>query len=125
MARAYGSALVPDFQQFYGLRFTEVAVTWPVVEVLLLIQGLPENSRYAARRSGEATSAGWSTTDWVTLDIRNATEGLRATVVSALAGKRKDVFRKWNHYPGREAQTKVRQKKAVAKIASMATPATR
>lgn len=116
----YGSALLPDFRQYYGLSLVEVVTSWDPLEVLLLINGLPSSSRYAARVVGEPYGAGWDRTDWLALDTRNAVEALRATVVGIASGKRgkKDTFRRWDSYPGREAMEKLEQRKKVARNVS-------
>ena len=113
----YGSALLPDFRQFYGLSLVEVVTTWDPVEVLLLINGLPASSRYAARMVGEPYGMGWDRTDWLALDTRNALEALRATVVSIASGKKgkKDTFKRWDSYPGKDAMDKMEQRKKVAR----------
>lgn len=73
------------------------------VEVLLLIDGLPETSRFHARLLGEPRGRGWSRSEWLAFDTRNAIEGIRAQVGTTLT-KKPDSFREWNHYPGVEAE---------------------
>lgn len=116
----YGSALLPDFRQYYGLSLVEVVTSWDPLEVLLLINGLPLSSRYAARVVGEPHGAGWDRTDWLALDTRNAVEALRATVVGIASGKKgkKDTFSRWDSYPGRDAMEKLKQRKRVARNVS-------
>lgn len=98
----------------------EVVTTWDPLEVLLLINGLPPSSRYAARVVGEPYGMGWDRTDWLALDTRNALEALRATVVGIASGKKskKDTFRRWDNYPGRDAMERVEQRKKVARSMS-------
>ena len=124
MVRDYGSALVPDFMEFYGLRLTEAVLSMDPVEVVLLVSGLPARSRYASRLAGEEHGSGWDVKDWLALDTRNALEGLRATVINLAAGKNKKAFREWTHYPGKGNQEKVERQAAVSRLASIATPVT-
>ena len=116
---------MPDFQEVYGLRLTEVVRTWEPVEVVLLIAGLPGTSRYAARLAGEENGRGWELANWLALDMRNALEGLRATVVSMASGKDKNTFREWNNYPGYNAMQTRKHKSTLARLESMATPVTK
>ena len=97
---------MPDFAQYYGLRLTEVVAEYEPCEAVVLIAGLPGTSRYAARQAGEATGGGWGTSEWLALDTRNAIEGLRATVVAMGDKKKRNEFREWEHYPGRESEKK-------------------
>lgn len=94
------------------------------MEVLTLIAGLPETSRYAGRIAGESRYSGWSVQDWLALDMRNALEGLRATVVAIASGKTKDTFRKWDSYPGQDVQRANRHQNRLKTLTSMATPVT-
>lgn len=94
------------------------------VEVVLLIAGLPARSRYASRLGGEEHGTGWALQDWLALDTRNALEGLRATVVNMAAGKDKKSFREWTHYPGKQQQERVETRRALDRLASIATPVT-
>lgn len=77
---------------------------WNPIEVMLLVRGLPERSRFMARVQGEKNGGGWSTTDWLLLDIRNCLESLR--VMKAVSGsknasqKAKQEFREWDFAPG-------------------------
>lgn len=95
------------------------------MEVLVLIAGLPEHSRYHARLIGEDHGGGWTTQDWVALDTRNALEGLRALVVNALAGKDRKAFREWEHYPGKEQQRQAKLSQTLNRLESLATPVTK
>ena len=97
---------MPDFQEHYGLRLVEVVREWEPAEVVLLISGLPARSRYARRLLGEKDGDGWDVRDWLALDTRNAIEGLRATVVAMGDKKKRNEFREWEHYPGRESEKK-------------------
>lgn len=124
MVRDYASALVPDFQEVYGLRLTQAVDSMHPVEVVLLIAGLPDNSRYAARLMGEERGVGWSIQDWLALDTRNALEGLRATVVNMAAGKDRKAFREWDHYPGKEHQEQAKAHRTISRLESIATPVT-
>lgn len=115
----FGSALVPDFQEHYGLRLTEVLETWHPTEALLLVQGLPINSRFSARLSGEKTGRGWSEPEWMMLDIRNAVEALR--VMRANEGRKRNdpgrvKPREWEHYPGAES---LKRRKTESKVDRM------
>lgn len=109
----YGSALVPDFQEHYGLRLVEVAREWEPAEVVLLIAGLPGRSRYARRLMGEKTGVGWDEQDWLMFDVRNALEAIRAMLVAMGDKKKKNDFREWDNYPGKQQQ---KRKKAAAKL---------
>lgn len=80
------------------------------VEVMLLIDGLPERSRFHARQLGETYGGGWSRADWLAFDMRNAIEGLRASVASALS-KKASPYRDWDGYPG-EAAERERKRRA-------------
>lgn len=80
-----------------------MVVDWTPTEVLLLMDGLPERSRFKGRLQGEY--AGWETTDYLLLDLRNSVEGLR----TALAGK-KGKYRSWDYYPGAKAQKRKEHK---------------
>lgn len=124
MVRDYGSALVPDFMEFYGLRLVEAVDTMHPVEVVLLIAGLPSRSRYAARLAGEEHGTGWDLQDWLSLDLRNSLEGLRATVVNMAAGKDKDSFREWTHYPGKGKQDQAKYKRTINRLEGLAQPVT-
>lgn len=88
---------MPDFQQFYGLRLSDVVLERDPTEVLLLVQGLPEEARFHARLMGDG-GMGWSLADWVLLDLRNVAEGIR----SGFAEKPREAFRKWDQFPGAE-----------------------
>lgn len=110
--------------EFYGLRLTEAVLTYDPVEVVLLVAGLPARSRYAARLEGEPHGTGWAVQDWLNLDTRNTLEGLRATVVNMAAGKDKRPFREWTHYPGHQRQEKVDTRRALDRLAQVATPVT-
>ena len=118
----FGSALVPDFQQFYGLSLLDAVDNRNPVEVVLLIAGLPETSRYVGRLVGERTGGGWSAQDWLALDIRNILEGVRTQVTGALSGKKGVKFREWSLYPGKEQERRKRQNQAMAKLRAMAWP---
>lgn len=115
---------MPDFQEVYGLRLTEVALEWPPAEVVLLIAGLPARSRYASRLAGEEHGSGWDLQDWLALDTRNAVEGLRAAVISIADNKRRDVFREWTRYPGREAERRSKQRASLSRLGQLAQPVT-
>lgn len=122
----FSSALVPDFQQFYGLSLVDTIHTRHPVEVLLLISGLPDNSRYVGRYMGEAYGTGWSTQEWLALDTRNILEGLRTIVANAVSGKKSaGKFREWSVYPGKEQERRRKQDKAMAKLRAMAWPGER
>lgn len=95
---------------------------WHPAEVVLLVAGLPANSRYANRLMGEEHGAGWDLQDWLALDTRNAVEGLRAAVISIADNKRRDVFREWTRYPGREAERRAKQKARVSRLDQLAQP---
>lgn len=119
----FGSALVPDLMEFYGVSLVDAMQNRHPVEVLLLIQGLPENSRYVGRLMGEANARGWTTQEWLSLDMRNAMEGIRSAVVGFLSGKRSaGKFREWSVYPGKEQERRRQQDKAMAKLRNMAWP---
>lgn len=81
-----------------------VALEWHPTEVLLLIAGLPATSRYVARLAGEETGKGWSESQWLLLDLRNAVESLRAIKVAQGKKKKKVDFQEWKHYPGAGAE---------------------
>lgn len=100
--KLFGSSLVPDFQQFYSLRYTEVLRTWTDREVLLLIAGLPEESRFFARLIGEPRGKSWSSTEWLLFDIRNIAEARRVVDINAHS-KKKTKFTEYRNYPGHEA----------------------
>lgn len=112
---------MPDFQQHYGLRLTQIVETWPAAEVLLLIDGLPEDSRYAARIAGERYGRGWSTVEFLLLDLRNAQEALR--VMTANKGRKKgskaEPFREWTHYPGASETSRRRKTSKMAAYRKM------
>lgn len=117
---------MPDFQQFYGLSLVETIRDRHPVEVLLLITGLPDNSRYIGRHMGEETGTGWSTQEWLALDTRNVLEALRATVSGALTGKKSaGKFREWSVYPGQEQERRRKQDAAMDKLRAMAWPGER
>lgn len=116
----YGSALIPDFQEHYHLRLSEVVTAWHPVEVITLIHGLPARSRFFARLQGEESGEGFSATDWLALDTRNALEGLRATVTNLAAGKDKKDFRQWDTYPGAKALAEQRIAAKMESIRSLA-----
>lgn len=119
----FGSALVPDFAEFYGESLVDLIHTRHPVEVLLLIQGLPQTSRYVGRLMGEEHARGWSTQEWLSLDMRNIMEGLRAAVAGFLSGKKSaGKFREWSVYPGKEQERRRQQDKAMAKLRNMAWP---
>lgn len=86
--------------------------------------GLPGESRYANRLLGEEYGPGWDLQDWLALDARNAVEGLRAAVISIADNKRKDVFREWTRYPGRELEKRAKQKSQISRLDRMAQPVT-
>lgn len=97
--------MIADFAEVYGLRLTDVVDNWSPAEAIALIAGLSKTrSRYAAKVQGHEQGMSWTDRDYLALDARNAVEGLRATVVSALTQKKKDIFREWNDYPGRAVQ---------------------
>lgn len=100
---------MPDFQEIYGLRLVQVAQEWEPEEVCLLIAGLPQDSRLAARLQGYAGGKGWTDKDYLQLDLRNAIEALR--FMRASEGKKKPDFREWEHHPGFEVQ-KRRQRRS-------------
>lgn len=81
-----------------------MALEWHPTEVLLLIAGLPATSRYAARLMGEEAGRGWSESQWLLFDLRNAVESLRAIKVAQGRKKRKLDFREWKYYPGAAAE---------------------
>ena len=85
---------MPDFAEFYHLRFTHVVETYPPMEVLLLIAGLPSQSRLAGRLAGETHYRGWDQSEWLLLDMRNTMEGIRSGFSS------KSPFREFTSYPG-------------------------
>lgn len=121
LAERFGAALVADFQQFYGLRFTHILVEWHPAEVMALVTELPQSSRFHARMQGEAVGSGFSQVDWLLLDMRNAVESLR--VMTALRGqknpskdKAKKEFREWSHFPGAKAQKRRRSQAAVESL---------
>lgn len=96
----FGSALVPDFQEVYGLRLTEVVHSWDPAEVLLLIAGLHHSpSRYAARLQGYEGGKAWTDQDYLNFDMRNAVEALRT--MQASQGRKKSTYREWEDFPGR------------------------
>lgn len=105
----FGTALVPDFQEFYGLRLVQVVQEWDPEEVCLLISGLPQDSRLAARLDGYEGGKGWSDKDYLQLDIRNALEAVR--FMKASEGKKTPEFRQWEHHPGYGAE-KRRQRRS-------------
>lgn len=109
---------MPDFQEHYGLRLTEIVGEWPAAEVLLLIRGLPASSRLSARMAGDESGAGWSQADWLALDVRNAVEALR--VMQANQGKKKTgkkvEFRTWDQYPGAAEQKRRETRKKLDKL---------
>ena len=115
---------MPDFAQYYGLRLTEVVAEYEPCEAILLISGLPGASRYAARHAGEANGGGWDSRDWLALDTRNAIEALRATVANWAAGKNKDTFHPWTHYPGYDRQVKRKAAGKLDRLRGMATSVT-
>lgn len=117
----YGSALVPDFAEFYHLSLVTCLETMDPVEVVLLISGLPPTSRYVGRLMGESSDTGWGPQEWLALDMRNAVEGLRSTVTQTLAGKGKGgKFREWSVYPGQEQERLRKQEQAMDKLRAMA-----
>lgn len=119
----FGSALVPDFAEVYGLSLVDTIRDRHPVEVLLLIQGLPETSRYVGRLMGEAHNRGWSTLEWLQLDQRNIMESIRASVMGFVTGKKSAAkFHEWTVYPGKEQERRRRQDKAMDKLRSMAWP---
>ncbi len=67
----------------------------------LLIAGLPQESRYAARIQGYDGGRGWTDQDFLRLDLRNAVEALR--VMYASQGKKKAKYREWDSFPGQRA----------------------
>lgn len=77
---------------------------WEPAEVLLLVDGLPDNSRYKGRLVG--ADSGWKDTDYLLFDVRNILENVR----TGLAGK-KGKFREWDHYPGAVAQKRMKREK--------------
>ncbi|MDK8450994.1 hypothetical protein [Corynebacterium mastitidis] len=111
---------MPDFQEHYGLRLSQVALDWHPVEVLLLIAGLPPTSRYAARLMGEEAGRGWSEAHWLLFDLRNAVEAMRAMKVAEGKKKRKPDFREWKHYPGAAAEKRRKLEKKRAAWRKMA-----
>lgn len=113
---------MPDFQEFYGLGLVGAARTMHPVELVLLIDGLPERSRFHARQLGERYGGGWSRADWLAFDTRNAIEGLRASVASALSKKGSD-FREWPGYPGEAAERDRKRRAAFDRAWSQATKA--
>lgn len=114
----YGSALIPDFQQFYGIRLLDVLFDWHSVEVMALIDGLPPESRYAARIAGFEGDRGWSSVDWLVFDIRNSLELLRAA--KQAKPKQKLDFHEWPDYPGKAAAKRRKAKAVVAKLTNLA-----
>jgi hypothetical protein len=109
----FGSALVPDFQQFYNLRFTQVIREWGVKEVLLLIAGLPEESRLFARMMGEKQGQAWSKSDWVLFDLRNSVEALRVMQANS-DGKKRTSFNQYKVFPGHEVQERKQAERTLA-----------
>lgn len=121
----FGSALVPDFQEVYGLSLVDAVHSRHPVEVVLLISGLPVSSRYVGRLIGERAGGGWSAQDWLALDARNILETVRCSVASALAGGKAGKagkFHEWDVYPGKEQQRRKKQNQAMAKLRAMAWP---
>lgn len=98
---------MPDFQEIYGLRLTQVVREWEPVEVALLIAGLPADSRYIARLQGYTDGKGWTDQDWLNLDVRNSVEALR--VMNAKQGKNssKVKFQEWEHHPGKKQRKRL------------------
>lgn len=94
----FGTALVPDFQEFYGLRLVQVVQEWEPEEACLLISGLPQDSRLAAKLQGYDGGKGWTDKDYLQLDVRNAVEAVR--FMKASEGEKKPEFRQWEHHPG-------------------------
>lgn len=120
----FGTALVPDFSRFYGVRLVVALEEWDPVEVLLHIQGMPGNSLYIGRYTGEKFQPGFTLQDWVALDTRNSVEGLRAiTVAQATNGKKKNAYRPWDRYPGHEQEQAAKRRGNLDNLFSLATPA--
>lgn len=97
--------------EIYGVRLVTAMQEMHPAEVVLLIDGLPERSRFHGRQLGERAGGGWSRADWLAFDMRNALEGLRATVASALTKGGSD-FREWEHYPGEQAERERKRRAA-------------
>lgn len=118
--------MIPDFADTYGLRLTEVVETWTPAEAVALVQGLAYvDSRYAARLQGYAEGKGWTDRDYLALDHRNATEGLRAMLAGIGSKGSKDTFRRWKLFSGEKAATRSRQKSKIAgyrKLAGRSNP---
>lgn len=107
--------MIPDFAETYGLRLTEVVETWSPAEAVALIQGLAVSaSRYAARLQGYNEGKGWTDRDYLALDHRNSTEGLRAMLAGIGSKGSKDVFRKWKTYSGAKSEQRRRQRGKLA-----------
>lgn len=86
-------------------------------ETLLLIWGLPANSRFRGRLMGEKTT-GWSDGLWLLLDTRNRIEALR--VQQANKGRkraaRKEQFQDWEARPGKEAEKRRKTENTMARL---------
>ena len=114
MAR-HGSSLIPDFAEVYHLRLTEVVETWSPAEAVALVMGLATtNSRYAARLQGYNEGKGWTDRDYLALDHRNSTEGLRAMLAGIGKKGGGDTFRRWKSYSGARAAQRQRQASKIA-----------
>lgn len=107
--------MIPDFAEVYHLRLTDVVDTWAPAEVVALLQGLATtNSRYAARLQGYEDGKGWTDRDYLALDHRNSTEGLRAMIAGLGSKGSKDTFRRWTTYSGQKAAKRKRQTDKIA-----------
>lgn len=108
--------MIADFAEVYGLRLTDVVREYDPAEVVALIAGLSTTrSRYGGRLQGYTTGKSWVDRDYVAIDHRNSAEGLRATIITALDKRKKDVFREWKEYPGRAVQN---AKRVASKLAA-------
>ena len=121
----YGAALVPDFQQTYGLSLVTCLESMDPVEVLLLIGGLPPTSRYVGRLMGESTTTGWGSQEWLALDTRNSLEAIRSVITQAVGGgkassRKAGKFREWTVYPGQEQERLRKQEQAMEKLRTLA-----
>lgn len=81
--------------------------------MLVLIAGLPKDSRYVGRLLGEESSTGWSDWQWLLFDLRNSVEALRAMRQSEGKKSGKPDYREWGHYPGAAVE---KRRKRAAKI---------
>lgn len=99
----FSSALIPDFAEYYHLRFRDVVDEYPAGEALALIEGLPATSRLAGRLVGEKHRCGWDERDFMLLDMRNSLEVLKT--ISVAKGKKNGKAEpvEWKAWPGYDA----------------------